>query len=338
MIAAIIVLATSLPCSCDAAARVKKIEYRGWKNCYEITNPLVRVVVAPAIGGRIMEYSIQGRNVLWQNEKELGVLRPSDVGKLWHNYGGHKAWNAPQEKWRTPDADNYYDYAPALSAEVLPETPDAMAGVRVKCAPIPHLGIQFQRDILVSASTSQVRIIETMKNISGADIEWAPWGVTQVNAPCWIVFPINANSKFGGGWKVMWPQEGTSTQTEKIGGFGVMKAAGALEKIGIDATDGWMAYFKDQLGYVKQWSVQTGVPYPDGGCTAQFFTADETIGDYAELEVLAPLKKLRPGEEAVLTEDWFLTVLDNETADSVDAVKNLKRLQTQGLLPRSVTF
>ena len=58
---------------------VKKIDYEGWKDCWEISNPIVRLVVVPQIGGRIMEYSIQGENVFWQNEAELGKVTGSDV-------------------------------------------------------------------------------------------------------------------------------------------------------------------------------------------------------------------------------------------------------------------
>lgn len=341
LIPAALTLILLCPCAgARAEAVVKKIDYKGWKNCCELSNPLVRVVVVPAIGGRIMEYSIGGENVLWQNESELGVLRPSDVGRRWHNYGGYKAWNAPQALWRTPDNDNFYDYAPAVNVELIPHSDqDSTSGIRVTCAPIRHLGFQFVREIALSDTTSRLRVTDTLRNISDHEIEWAPWGVAQVDAPCWIAFPLNERSKFGSGWSVMWPQNGVSTQMSRVGHIGILHWQGNIEKIGTDAIDGWMAYIKAQLGYVIRWSIQTaGAHYPDGGCSAQFFTSDKALGGYAEMETVAPIRKLAPGDQAVLTADWFLTRLNGETKDQADVMERLKLMQRRGMLPRNAEF
>jgi len=235
-----------------AGAAVKKTDYKGWKDCFELSNSLVRLVVVPDIGGRIMEYSHNGHNVIWQNPHELGVTAKSDVGKKWHNYGGYKAWNAPQLRWRSPDNDNFYDYAPAHCEIIGPTEGDDSVGVRITCAPVDHLGFQFTREVRLSGSSSHVRIIETMRNVGSKPIEWAVWEVTQVNAPCSIAFPVAEKSKFPLGWALMGPELDDKGHVTRTGNIAVLEYADVIDKIGTDSPDGWMAYFDESLAYIKR--------------------------------------------------------------------------------------
>ncbi len=315
---------------------ISKIDYKGWKGCWELSNSLVKLVVVPQIGGRIMEYSIGGENVLWQNKAELGVVKHSDLGKKWHNYGGYKAWNAPQQRWRAPDYDNYYDYAPANVEIICKE--EEMFGIRVVTSPISHLGFRFEREIYLSDRTSRVRLVERMRNVSKCDIEWSIWDVTQVNAPCWIVFPLHITNDDPKGWRrLLGPEYPDPHQVTAVGNVGVLKYSGSIDKIGNGSPEGWMVYIKDQIAYIKQWGVQTvDTVYPDGGCNLEVFTADKAMGGYVEMEVLGPIVKLKPGETAQLVEDWFLSRLNGNVTDLDDVIERLKLLQRRGLLPRSV--
>lgn len=316
-------------------AVVKKIDYQGWKGCYEISNPLVRLVVVPQIGGRIMEYSIEGEDALWQNEGEIGRISGEDVGKTWRNYGGYKAWNAPQSRWRKTDQDCFYDSMPAL-VEPLPDG----RSVRITTAPIVHLGYQFIRDVTLSDTTSRVRLVERMRNVSDREIEWSVWDVTQVKVPCWIAFPVNAESAFPQGWNIFTPKNGAIKQVSVINGIGIMRFNNLTENWATDAKGGWMAYIRDQLAYTKHWSTRmVDVTYPDGGCDAAFFTCGTDLsGGYAEMEVTGPIVKLKPGEQTELVEDWFLTRLNQSAKDIPDVLARLKLLQKRGLLPRGIKF
>lgn len=313
-------------------AVVKKIDYQGWKDCFEISNPLVRLVIVPQIGGRIMEYSLDGENAFWQNPDEIGKLTGDDVGRTWRNYGGYKAWNAPQSRWHE---DNFYDSMPA-AVEPLPD----QRGVRITTAPITHLGFQFIRDVILSDATSRVRIVERMRNVSDKDIEWSVWEVTQVNVPCWIAFPMKEKSAFPQRWNVLYPRNGPIRQIKVVGNIGIMQYNNLTENWSTDAMGGWMAYMKGQLAYTKHWSTRiVGITYPDGGCDAAFFTCtNKNDRGYAEMEVMGPIFKLKPGEQTELVEDWFLTRLNQSAKDIPDVFERLKLLQKRGLLPRGVKF
>lgn len=323
----------------QAKTKIARIDYQGWKDCYELSNPLVRMVVVPQIGGRVMEYSIRGQNVMWRNPVELGVVKPQDIGKVWHNYGGHKAWNAPQAGWRAPDYDNFYDYAPAKVEEIAPgEGDERMAGIRLTLQPVAHQGFQLVREIYLSANTSRVRLIETMRNVSDREIEWSIWSVTQADIPCWIAFPLHVTPRDPQGWRRLLREEEYPDphQVTRVGDVGVVRYTGAIDKLGTGSPEGWLVYLRDQLAYVKKWSVRTaGVTYPDDGCNAQIFTADKAMGGYVEVEALGPITRLKPGESTTLVEDWFLTLLNQKAEDPEDVVERLTLLRKRGLLPRS---
>lgn len=316
-------------------AAVKKIDYQGWKDCWEISNPVVRLVVVPQIGGRIMEYSLEGENAFWQNESELGKVTGNDVGKSWHNYGGYKAWNAPESRWAPVDRDYFYDSMPA-QVEPLSDG----SGVRVTTAPIPHLGYQFTRDIVLADTTSRVRLIERMRNVTDHEISWSVWDVTQVRVPCWIAFPLSGKSDFPQGCNVIIPQNMPLKQTKRYNNIGILQYDNLTENWSTDAKGGWMAYIKGQLAYTKHWATRmVGVTYPDGGCDAAFYTCSKDyFGGYAEMEVMGPMVTLKAGEETELVEDWFLTRLNQGAKDVPDVIARLKLLQKRGLLPRGLEF
>ena len=41
------------------------VDYYGYDNCIELSNAKTRVVLCPAAGGRVLEYSVDGKNVLY---------------------------------------------------------------------------------------------------------------------------------------------------------------------------------------------------------------------------------------------------------------------------------
>lgn len=55
-------------------ARVKKAEYKGWKNCIEISNGIIDMIVTTDVGPRIIRFGFVGK------ENEF-VEFPEHVGK-----------------------------------------------------------------------------------------------------------------------------------------------------------------------------------------------------------------------------------------------------------------
>ena len=50
------------------------IKYRGYNNCIELKNANVRVILGPEMGGRILSYELNGKNVLYTDPELDGVI------------------------------------------------------------------------------------------------------------------------------------------------------------------------------------------------------------------------------------------------------------------------
>ena len=81
---------------------------------------------------------------------------------------------------------------------------------------------------------------------------------------------------------------------------------------------GWGAYYSGGTLFIKRAVPVAGARYPDFGCNFEIFTNPE----FLELETLAPIVELKPGESASHTETWalFQDVRSGEDDDSIRAV------------------
>ena len=74
---------------------------KGWRTL-NLDNGLIKVQVAPDIGGRIIQYSLGDFKFFWVNDHLIDATPPeSGLGPdgSWLNYGGEKLWPAPQGSW-----------------------------------------------------------------------------------------------------------------------------------------------------------------------------------------------------------------------------------------------
>jgi hypothetical protein len=91
-------------------------------------------------------------------------------------------------------------------------------------------------------------------------------------------------------------------------------------KIGVDSAQGWAAYLLGDTLYTKRFAHEAGRPYPDGGATIEIYSSHE----FLEVENLGPLTTIRPGEEIVSREDWWLFDGVRIGTDESTALRDLK--------------
>ena len=73
---------TALPNPAQGAAvTVRHEPFLGWSDAYRISNGRAAVTVVPAAGGRVLEFSLDGRQALWVNPGSArGSCFPSPSG------------------------------------------------------------------------------------------------------------------------------------------------------------------------------------------------------------------------------------------------------------------
>ena len=320
------------------AAQVEEVNYNGWK-CLKMSNADTEVYLAPEIGGRIIQYVYMGHPFLWVNKKLAGKVYPlSENNKLenWKNYGGDKVWPAPQgwdnsSQWPGP-GDDVMD-AP-FKAEVVKKSGDYVQVRMTGSDKGGYAGIQYITEVTLFDGSSRVYFKTTMKNVSNRETAWGIWRVTQmdftgpppdfINAKAYILVPMNPKSIWPEKFHVMFGlAESWNWQPDYQKNRMVVRYKNMVGKIGMDTYNGWSAMVDEASGftYVQRWETFPGAQYPDNSTFYSWVAGkgeyihkhklytlednpDNPEGRLIEMELLSPLKKLKPGESYSLNSSW----------------------------------
>ncbi len=322
------------------AQTVRRSSYKGWK-VLVLENDLVRLHVAPGIGGRVIQYGLGEKEFFWVNPSLTGKTSPRtglDADGGWMNYGGDKLWPAPQgwdndRQWPGPP-DAVLDGQPyrAETARQAAAVRQA-ATVRLTSRDDPRSGIRFSRRIRLHPRSTQVSIEATMTNIDDKPRRWGIWAHTQLDAGiadsddynrlmrAWC--PINPRSRFDGGYQVIFGEK-NNPSFDADAERGLMKVSYQYKvgKIGLDSHAGWVATVDGRRGdvFVQRFKFEAQKEYPDRSSVEFWHNGLGRIYAYNEWmemaddrgenpyvfesEVLSPFARLRPGESYTWAYDW----------------------------------
>src|SRR5271169_4227370 len=78
----------------NAKVSVEKSEYKGWSNCYRVSNGEVELIVTGDIGPRIIRFGfIGGQNLFKEYPEQLG----KSGEEKFQLRGGSRIWKAPED-------------------------------------------------------------------------------------------------------------------------------------------------------------------------------------------------------------------------------------------------
>lgn len=323
--------------------------YKGW-NVHLLENTWMKLFILPEIGGRIIQVEMDGHEFLYINPflagKEPGPERLGPDGS-WLNFGGEKIWPAPQG-WNTPDE--------------WPGPPDpVLDGGIYSCSwcqdkeelllvsPYdPYTGMQLTRRISLSEKCSEAFIHASFTNKSDRPRSWSIWPVCQVDTSgeefpgqFRMVCPLNPESKFPGGYKIMHglvnnPQ--VSTQSGNL----VIDYRYIVGKTGLDTLADWIAFVNRKTGkvFVMKFRNEGEGDYPDGTNIQIWttgrgiiysrkkireFTNDKSANHpYMEMELLSPVREMKPGESSVFEYSML--------AATIPPSGNLQEVNSRGIV------
>jgi hypothetical protein len=302
---------------------IEKIEYKGWPNCYRLSNEMVDLVVTTDVGPRIIRFGFVGE----VNEfKEY----PEDAGKTggeeFHLYGGHRLWHAPEHAARTYFPDNYMisvrAYAKFLRVTQLTEA---------------TTGIQKEMDIRLDPQTPHVQVTHRLTNNNLWDIELAAWALSVMDVGGVAILPLpprgeHPRDMLPSSNLVLWPYTNLADPRWTLGHRFVLFRQNPRwpkpQKIGALVPDGWIAYARSGHLFVKKFAFFSDGIYPDLGSSVELFNRVEM----AEMETLSPQVILAPGESVEHVEDWYLLkdVSQPETEIEVEKYVEPKVLLLRG--------
>ena len=332
-------LALSTPCRAADKSRtlpegVDVKTHFGWPNCLvlEAADPEVRAIVAPAVGGRIVHYSLKGGNIIFENPGSEGKTLANTKDVFW--VGGYQCDLGPELRG-IPDhkmlwAGQYEGAARKDYTATVISEPDAA------------LGIQTGKEIVIDPEAGHLGIMQWMKNVSDKETSFCFWDRTLCKGGGFVFFPLNKKSRFPAKWSIrskideQYVYDGKrpeSPNVKVIDDVLVAKTTGSATKVGADSDAGWIAYARDRILFVKYFPYDPKGNYMDGGNSVELYF-DQSV---AELEPLGPEVKLNPGQTGSFPEQWVLIPLKKSITTFEEAralVRHVPRSPFKGAVRR----
>ena len=276
---------------------MEKISYKGWSNCYRLSNSQVDLIITGDVGPRIIRFGFVGED----NEfKEFSEMLGKTGGDEWRIYGGHRLWHAPEVMGRT--------YFPDNTPVKVEERADS---VHILQPTEPTTGIQKEMEIRLAPDKAHVQVTHRLRNTTPWAVELAPWALSVMAPGGTAIIPLpprrsHQESLLPTSAVALWAYTDMTDPRWHWGRKYVLLRQDpnldTPQKAGVLVTDGWAAYARAGHVFVKRSSYVAGARYPDLGCSIEAFTN----ADMLELETLGPLVQLEPGATVEHVERWHL--------------------------------
>lgn len=262
-------------------------------NCNVLENDTLRLLVARSVGPRILSFGFKdGENIF----AELPDIVIEDFGSgVFHFYGGHRLWHAPEEPRRTylPD-DSPVDISPSER------------GLTVTQKTEPQAGLQKTIDVHFPGEVPQVVITHHLTNQGEWPITCALWAITQLKTGGTAILPQTRQDTgvLPNRSLALWPYTNMVNPNVRWGSDYILLDAelDAPFKIGFPNPRGWLAYWWNEMLFVKQSHYVSQSEYYDFGSSSECYCDSRFI----ELETLSPIHTIKPGETASHIETWDL--------------------------------
>jgi hypothetical protein len=261
--------------------------------CYPLENEAVKLLVTSSVGPRILSFGFKDGENLFAEVPEAVIELPG--GGVFHFYGGHRLWHAPEEPRRT--------YLPDDSpVEIVPSE----HGLTVTQATELPTGLQKTIEIRISGAFPQVVITHHLTNLGLWPLSCALWALTQLKTGGTAILPqvrqdtgVLPNRSLA-----LWPYTDMLNSNVRWGSDYILLDAelDSPFKVGFPNPRGWLGYWWNGMLFAKRASYDPQAEYVDFGSSSECYCDHRFI----ELETLAPIRTLAPGETASHIETWEL--------------------------------
>lgn len=279
----------------EPTARV--VASHGYSQAVEMRLGKTRAVLCPQAGGRVLEFSARGIDAMYFEDAEKkwqpGKPGPMSAGRF--DYGPELTVVPHPKTW-----------AGEWTHEITPDHVVKLTGPR-------DGGIQVVREFRLVPHGEHVGLSckQTLTNVSAEVREVCHWGRSFSPGGGICVIPLGDRpSRFPSKYAMY--EEGATinvrAKDENIrerDGFLEIVAPPRKPKLGFDTYAGWLAYAMPNGGlFVKRFATFPDRVYNEAaGLTLSVWSPK---GPQIELEPIGPRERLKPGESASFTEDWWL--------------------------------
>lgn len=295
------------------------INEKDFGKCLKLSNDIIEIVTTLELGPRIIYFNLKGGiNIL----NPIKNCEPNETpwGKF-YTYGGHRLWHAPEVSPRTYHPDNdpikyeitdtgaifYYNF----------EEPTGMAK---------------KFEIIISENNT-VEVKHTITNKNLWTIKTAPWALSVMAPGGRLIIPQepfipHTEKLLPARPMVLWNYTNMADRRWTFGEKFVIlrndKNINTPQKMGFLDKLGWAAYQLNDTVFIKSFEYEEGNLYEDYMCNLETFTNS----DFHEFETIAPIRELKPNEDAIYSEKW--AIFNNISMNTEDEIeKELNKLIKQ---------
>lgn len=263
------------------------------QDCVVLENSQLELIIPQSIGPRVLSLKFRGSSNLFAELPDFTTIRPD--GRPYHFYGGHRLWLTPEEPMYSYGLDD-------LPVEIS----ETLDGLFVKKPVEPETAVEKSLLFALDADQSKLTVTHKLMNRGTASIEYSAWAITQFRTGGVAILPqsqaptqLLPNRSLS-----LWPYTDLASPSLTLGkGYLLLNAhMDTPLKVGFPNPRGWLGYWLDGVLFVKRAGYDPAARYSDFGCSSECYCNSEFI----ELETLAPLKTLNPGEVVTHVETWEL--------------------------------
>ncbi len=276
------------------------VSSHGYTGCVKLFNDTVSVILEPNCGGRVLEYALNGNNVLY--------IDPAQDG--WTYTPGGK---------RIGPCAGRFDIGPE---HLVPGRPNLWLGkwiavitgprsARMTSVEDESTGVQLVREFVLAPDSSHLKCTQIIKNISNATKQYNHWSRTFAVGGGVCLVPLSEGSRFPLGYIYYGPGPILNYRHEPHPHINVrdnvleITEAPPQKKFGIDSYAGWLGYVTpSDLLFVKKFPVYPDRVYGELAAYTISIWYNEDVN--CELEPIGPRETIEPGESASFTEEWWL--------------------------------
>ncbi len=307
----------------------KLISTHGYDNCIELSNSACRVVLEPNLGGRVLLYEIEGKNILYIDPKQNGLkftnqeietapgIQPC-AGRFC--VGPEKTFQMPKVFWQ-----GHWD------AEII-----GNMRVRMTSQVDKSTRLQLIRDFELNSKTSELKITQTIKNLGVKPQKLCFWSRTFAAGGGICIVPISNPNRFPKGYisygdgNVMQYAPESDENIKIVDNHLLILGPTKASKFVFDSDKGWLGYIcKDNLLFVKTYLYKKNYEY--GEMTAVPLSIFYKDNKLAEIEPIGPWEWIKPNGKSSFSETWHLSPYkypENKEVDVTEIesiVNNFKR-------------
>jgi hypothetical protein len=263
----------------------------------KISNTTTSVVVDTKLGGRIMEYALNGNNVLFIRSIGSFKVTGPDGGRC--DFGPEKLVPPRPETWLG-------------EWELVEKTGNS---IKIKSQVAKQAGVYLIREFILDNQSTHLKFTQHIVNVSDSKKRYCHWSRTFAEPYGICLAPLNRNSRFPMGYMVysgfnQLDYSPTGGPNERIR-EGILEILGPPEnaKFVTDASEGWLAYITpDNQLFVKKFEIFKDKVYGEmTGATVSIWYNNEGI---CEIEPIGPWEWIEPGKSISFTEHWYLMDYD----------------------------